>query len=259
MTDAFLDDHTTINLLRDLRGIARNLPEVVRIARRETSPPGGKFARNPNVPNSRPPMNIAALDLFNDVTIALHGWTRCLAEDAGVTPPERDDATTLAIHLARHARQIAQQTWAADAADEIRGHGRTIGRFVDPPEAKYIGPCQAEGKPQCRGLFSGDGRDRGCGTCGAEFDVYAVKAATDERKHIGYRDVNDTPMGVALTLRDLGIKVTNKKITYWANRGLIVKRGESTRGSRTYPLYNLGEVEDAFYRMGGERPDQRVE
>ena len=54
MTDTFLDDHATINLLRDLKGIARNLPEVVRIARRETSPPGGKFARNPNVPNSRP-------------------------------------------------------------------------------------------------------------------------------------------------------------------------------------------------------------
>ena len=248
MTDTFLDDQATINLLRDLKGIARNLPEVVRIARRETSPPGGKFARNPNVPSSRPPMNIAALDLFNDTTIALHGWTRCLAEDAGVTPPERDDAPTLAIHLARHTRQIAQQTWAADAADEIQSHARTVSRFVDPPEAKYMGPCQADGKPQCRGLFSGDGRDRGCGTCGAEFDVYAVKAATDERKRIGYRQENDTPMGIALKLRELGIRVTNKQITNWANRKLIVQRGAITRGAREYPLYNLGEVEDQYHK-----------
>ena len=259
MTDTFLDDHTTLNLLRDLKGIARNLPEVIRIARRETSPPGGKFARNPNVPGSRPPVHLAALDLFNDVTTTLHGWTRCLAQDAGVTPPERDDASTLAVHLARHTRQIAQQAWAHDAADEIRSHGRTIGRFVDPPEAKYIGPCQSEGKPQCRGLFSGDGRDRGCGTCGAEFDIHAVHAATEERKYVAYRDVNDTPMGIALTLRDLGVKVTNKQITYWAKRKLIVKRGESAMGGRTFPLYNLGEVEDAFYRAGGKTTGQQVE
>ena len=247
MTDTFLDDHATINLLRDLKGIARNLPEVVRIARRETSPPGGKFARNPNVPNSRPPMNLAALDLFNDVTIALHGWTRCLAEDAGVTPPERDDAATLAIHLARHTHQIAQQAWARDAADEIRSHARTIGRFVDPPEAKYIGPCQAEGKPQCRGLFTGDGRDRDCGRCGAQFDIHAVQAATDERKHVTYRDENDTPMGIALKLRTIGIKVTNKQITNWANRNYIPVKGALHVGAREYPLYNLGDVEDQYH------------
>lgn len=259
MTDTFLDDHAILNLLRDLKGIARNLPEVARIARRETSPPGGKFARNPTVPGSKPPVNLSALDLFNDVALSLHGWTRCLHEDAGVTPPERDDSPTLAIHLARHTRQIAQQTWAADAADEIQSHARTVARVVDPPEAKYIGPCQAEGKPQCRGLFSGDGRDRGCGKCGAEFDAYAVKAATEERKHVGYRDVNDTPMGVALALRDLGIKITNKKITYWASRDLIVKKGESIMGGRSYPLYNLGDVEDVFYRLGGERQSEQVE
>ena len=253
MTDTFLDDHATINLLRDLKGIARNLPEVVRIARRETSPPGGKFARNPNVPGSKPPMNLAALDLFNDVTIALHGWTRCLAEDAGTQTPDRDDATTLAIHLARHHHQIAQQTWAMDAADEIRGHARAIGRFVDPPEAKYIGPCQAEGKPQCRGLFSGDGRDRGCDRCGAEFDVYAVQAATEERKHVGYRFENDTPMGISLKLRDLGIKVSNKKISMWAHRNLIAEKGSVVLGGRECKLYNLGDVEDVARRLGHQQ------
>lgn len=254
MTDTFLDDHAILNLLRDLKGIARNLPEVARIARRETSPPGGKFARNPNVPGSKPPVNLSALDLFNDVALSLHGWTRCLAEDAGTDTPTSSDASTLAIHLARHTRQIAQQTWAADAADEIQSHARTVARVVDPPEAKYIGPCQAEGKPQCRGLFSGDGRDRGCGKCGAEFDAYAVKAATEERKHVGYREENDTPMGIALKLRTLGIKVTNKQITNWANRKRIVARGVITMGAREYPLYNLGEVEDQYHQS--RRNDQ---
>lgn len=259
MTDTFLDDQTTIDLLRDLKSIARNLPEVARIARRETSPPGGKFARNPNVAGSKPPVNLSALDLFNDTTNTLHGWARCLADDAGIKTPVNRDAPTLALHLSRHTHEIAQQTWADDAVGEIRTHARTIARYVDPPEAKYIGPCQAEGKPQCRGLFSGDGRDRGCGTCGTEFDVHAVKAATDERKHVGYRDLNDTPMGIALTLRDLGIKVTNKKITYWASKELIAKKGESIMGSRTYPLYNLGDVEDTFYRTGGKRAAEQVE
>lgn len=247
MNDTFLDKQTAINLLRDLRSIARSLPEVARIAHRETSPPGGKFARNPNVPGSRPPVHLAALDLFNDTTTILQGWSRCLAEAAGISAPVDRDAATLALHLSRHTHVIAQQSWAGDVVDEIRDQARAIGQFVDPPEAKYIGPCQAEGKPQCRGLFTGDGRDRGCDRCGAEFDVYAVKAATDERKRIGYREENDTPMGIALKLRELGIKLTNKQITNWANRKLIVKRGVIQMGSREYPLYNIGEVEDQFY------------
>lgn len=249
MTETFLDKQTAINLLRDLRSIARSLPEVARIAHRETSPPGGKFARNPNVPGSRPPVHLAALDLFNDTTTILQGWSRCLAEDAGISAPVDRDAPTLALHLSRHTHVIAQQSWAGDVVDEIRAQARTIGRFVDPPEATYVGPCQADGKPQCRGIFTGDGRDRGCGTCGAEFDAYAVRAATDERKHAGYRVLNDTPMGIALTLRELDIKVTNKQITYWARKKLIEQRGEVVAGGRRYPLYNLGDVEDAFHRM----------
>lgn len=138
MTDSFLDDHATLILGRQLRDIAKHLPQALAIARREVSPPGGRTARNPNVPGSRPPMNLGALDTHNDLTITLQGWTRCLLDDAHVHLPTEVDAPSLARHLARHAHQIAQQQWAADMADEIGDHHRQLRGLTDPDEPESI-------------------------------------------------------------------------------------------------------------------------
>ena len=131
--------------------------------------------------------------------------------------------------------------------------------MVDPPDAKYLGPCQAAGKPQCRGLFSGDGRDGFCDRCECSFDVTAVREATRERMESSIREQNGTPMELSQLLRQAGIKVTNKQITYWANRKWLTERGTITDGPRRARLYNLGEVEQVYYRMGGKRPARGVE
>lgn len=259
MTDTFLDDHDTDRLAKHLREIATGLPELLRIARREVSPPGGKAANNPNGYSSRPPVNVGALDAANDVTLILFGWTRCLADDTNVEIPTELDGASLARHLRQHVDRIAQRQWAPDMAGEIHDQWRRVKRMTEPPVANYIGPCQAAGKPQCRGLFTGDNRIDHCAKCGADFDLAAVQAATNERMFHGVRSTNGTPMELAQQLREAGLKVTNKQITYWARKKLIAKRGEVAVGERTFPLYNLGEVEDAFYRMGGKRPARAIE
>lgn len=144
MTDTFLDDHETTMLTRELRDIANWLPELARIARRETSPPGGRAIRNPNVPGSRPPLNLAALYLADDIATTLWVWCLMLANDTNldVDVPARHPADC-ARHLAMHADRIAQQLWARTCYNRVRGAGdidnRTpsmhhqVRRLVDPP------------------------------------------------------------------------------------------------------------------------------
>lgn len=117
----FLDDYEVTMLTRDLRDIARWLPELARIARRETSPPGGRAARNPLVPGSRPPVNLAALHLADEVATELWGWCRLLRADAGLELPARSPADC-ARHLALHADRIGQLWWGRSCHDRVRGN-----------------------------------------------------------------------------------------------------------------------------------------
>lgn len=149
MTDTFLSDHETIVLTRDLRDIAAWLPELSRIARRETSPPGGRMARNPQVPGSRPPLNLAALYLAEDTATTLWVWSMTLHADTGLELPAQHPADC-ARFLALHADRIAQQPWAATCFTRVRGGKNYMGekvpslwrqvrQLVDPP-----GPSTAE-------------------------------------------------------------------------------------------------------------------
>lgn len=253
MTDTFLDQNTTINLARDLRTIHTLLPEVLRIAHRESSPPGGRAARRPTVPSSTPPLNLGALHVHDDIAVILAGWSRNLADDAGITPPPDADPAHLAQHLERNTHEISQQAWAADCVAEVRRCRNQVKFMVDPPDAKYLGPCQAVGKPQCRGLFSGDGRDGFCERCECSFDVDAVREATRERMESSIREQNGTPMELSQLLRQAGIKVSNKQINAWASRKLISSRGVANVNGKTCTLYNLGEVELVAKRMEATR------
>lgn len=202
MTETFLDDHTTLQFIRDARTIARFLPHVLAIARREVSPPGGRLVRNPNVPSSTPPVRIGALETNTDIVAILASWTRNLADDAGVVPPANTDGPTLALHLTRHSHTIALQAWAADCADEIRSCAKRLRYAVEPPEAEYIGPCQSAGAAQCRGIFTGDGRDGDCRTCGAQFDAWALKATVQDRIDQGLQDRLFTAREIVQIARD---------------------------------------------------------
>lgn len=116
----FLDDYEVTLLTRDLRDIARWLPELTRIARRETSPPGGRAARNPVVPGSRPPLNIAALHLADGMATTLWGWCVSLAAETDVGLPARHPADC-ARHLALHADRIAMLRWGRACIRRVRG------------------------------------------------------------------------------------------------------------------------------------------
>ena len=251
MTDTFLDDQTTANLRDDLRSIAANVGELAAIKNGLTSPPGGKAARNPRGYYSREPGNLAAMEKHIRLGVVLMRWVGHLNRDAGIEFPPSTDIGSLAIHLQRHVHELAQQTWSPEAAQQIRAAEVRMYRAVHPPEAKYIGPCQAEGKPQCRGLFDTDGRINSCDTCGAEFDIEDVRAETRYKIRQGYRDTNGTPQEIADALNDLdyrkkGKRITNKNITYWASKPgtLLEKRGEVTKAGRVQPLYNIGDAQD---------------
>lgn len=150
MTDTFLDDHETVMLTRELRDIARWIPELARIAYKETSPPEGKAARNPNVPASRPPLNLSALHMADDIADTLWVWCMNLTNDTGIDLPAQHPSDC-ANHLALHADRIAHQPWARTCYNRVRGKHdpdptkhipsmhQQVRRMVDPP-----GPSTAE-------------------------------------------------------------------------------------------------------------------
>ncbi|KAA0916451.1 hypothetical protein [Dietzia sp. ANT_WB102] len=138
MTDTFLDQHTTRTLTSDLTIIATSSTELLRIARREVSPPGGRAARNPRTPGSRPPLNLGALSVANEVHDCLAGWARNLKADTNIPMPAHMDDTGLALHLKYHAHRIAQQPWAEDCASEINGWATTILAITTPPPEKKL-------------------------------------------------------------------------------------------------------------------------
>lgn len=136
--DTFLDRHRTRTLATDCKIIADLSSELLRIARRETSPPGGRAARNPRVPASRPPVNIGALSIAEEVHACLAGWADNLRDSASVQMPADRDDRSLALHLAVHAHRIAQQEWATDCADEIGTWATTILAVTTPPPARRL-------------------------------------------------------------------------------------------------------------------------
>lgn len=254
MTDTFLDDQQIAYLADDLRSIAANIGDLAAIKNGLTSPPGGKAARNPRGYYSREPGNLAAMEKHIKAGIVLMRYAGYLNRDAGISFPPSTDIGSLAVHLQRHIHELSQQTWASEAAQQIRNIEVRIYRTVHPPEAKYIGPCQAEGKPQCRGLFDTDGRVNGCETCGAEFDLEDVRLETQFKIRQGYRDTNGTPQEVATALNDLGYRkkgkrITNKNITYWARSERLRQRGEVFKNGKQQPLFNIGETQDAADQM----------
>lgn len=138
MTDTFLDEQQARNLHQDLTTIATNTGELLRIARRETSPPGGRAARNPQVPGSRPPLNLGVLSVSHEMHNCLAGWAQCLKDDTGIELPTIPDEKGLAQHLRYHHHRVAQQPWAADAAGEIGHWANVLHSVTAPPTEKRL-------------------------------------------------------------------------------------------------------------------------
>ncbi|MGN0100745.1 MAG: hypothetical protein ACI39C_07380 [Dietzia sp.] len=138
MTETFLDRHQVRTFATDCKIIADSSAELLRIARLETSPPGGRSARNPRVPDSRPPLNLNALSASLEMHTCLVLWAANLRDNTDVDMPEHDDDRSLALHLGVHAHRIAQQSWAQDCADEIGTWAATILGLTTPPPARRL-------------------------------------------------------------------------------------------------------------------------
>lgn len=138
MTETFLERQQVRTLATDFKIIADSSAELLRIARRETSPPGGRAARNPRVPESRPPVNLSALSAAGEIHSCLFGWARYLRDNTGVALPAQTDDRSLALHLRAHAHRVAQQSWAEDCADEIGTWAATILGLTTPPPSRRL-------------------------------------------------------------------------------------------------------------------------
>lgn len=132
MTDTFLDDQQVHDLTTALTLIADQSAELLRIARRETTPPGGTIEQKRRAFSSQPPLRLGALSVSHELHTCLTGWTRCLLDDALVEYPADLDDRGVAHHLRRHVHRIAQQPWAADCAEEI-GHWAEVVRSATIP------------------------------------------------------------------------------------------------------------------------------
>lgn len=216
MVQDFLDDYEVTMLTRDLRDIARWLPELARIARRETSPPGGRAARNPQVPGSRPPVNLAALHLADEVSTTLWVWCMSLREDTGLELPARSPADC-ARHLALHADRIGLLRWGRSCHNRVRGHHdpdrgvkvsslwRQVRSMVEPP-----GPSTAE--------------DRG-------LSDLEVKAHSDE----AFGNAGDM---VVVHFAVTGKQLSESTIRSWRRKGKLPER----HGPGSEPWYWYPEV-----------------
>lgn len=138
MTDTFLDDHDEKILKGDLNIIAASSADLLRIARREVSPPGGRAHRNPNGYESRPPLNTSALSVSEEMRSCLTEWAVNLRDDLHIRLPHMCDDKGLAIHLRHHAHRIAQRPWADDCAREIAHWARIIQTMTTPPPPKLL-------------------------------------------------------------------------------------------------------------------------
>lgn len=138
MTETFLERQQVRTFATDCKIIADSAAELLRIARRETSPPGGRAARNPRVPESRPPLNLGALSVADEIHSCLIGWARNLRDNAGVELPASRDDRSLALHLRVHAHRVAQQSWAEDCADEIGTWAATILVLTAPQPSRRL-------------------------------------------------------------------------------------------------------------------------
>ena len=127
MTDTFLDDHETLTLTRDLRYIARYRPEIGRIAHRETSPPGGRDARNPNGYGSRPPGHLGAIHLCADLDTTMWSWCRLLRHELGITCPDPQIPTVDGRDIACRRGGVGARACAPPVYSRCRARASTDG------------------------------------------------------------------------------------------------------------------------------------
>jgi hypothetical protein len=193
------------------------------------------------------PYDTKASAAFTALNTAIHGWTRILAEEAGVPLPPPHSYVT--VWLSRRADDIRMREWAEEMAHDIDRAVREGWHSIDRPEERYYaGPCHNEVNdpaglylcPQILWAKLTAAHVR-CRSCKAEYDAHERRAWLLSAAS----DVEETASVVASALTVMTrTRVTASTIRTWASRGILHARG--VRGDAK--LYRVQDVIDAMNR-----------
>lgn len=107
--------------LRICRGHAKALPDrILTLAQLHTElaanlcNPGGHGEKVSGTADVGLKLNTTVADLRHAIKNELAGWCRIVCEDRDVSPPDSDDATSLARFLVTHCVWISTQPWVED-------------------------------------------------------------------------------------------------------------------------------------------------
>lgn len=112
---------------------------------------------------------------------------------------------------------------AAAYTDITDAYKRALSVCDRPAVAEFVGPCQADGDPQCGGLYCRkDITSFDCHTCGIAIDVPSVRAAVEETMR--GRLFTKAELRTALVMYTKA-PVSRQRIDNWIRRGRLVEQG----------------------------------
>lgn len=219
---------------------------LTRSARTTSGRVGGRSAGTPL------PWHEGAGDAVRRLKSALGTWASRLHLMYARAYPDSTDPTgffvpppdfigtldSLAAWLLRHPDWIRRHPDAADLHADITSAVDDAWRVIDrAPDRWFAGPCSVE---NCPGFVFGDpeAEDGSCTLCGATYNMVTRRAFLLEaaRRYVLTAAELSRAMPVLL-----GITVSRKTITTWANRGELPVADHDDR--RGWPLYRMGDVE----------------
>ncbi|MCM6778053.1 hypothetical protein NDR87_30840 [Nocardia sp. CDC159] len=247
-TDMFLCWHCCRTLRDRLETAAWLATELdVTLARQDRmGGPGNMARRGAEMPL---PLHLAASEagwvLRNTVT----AWARDVCETRDIEYPDAAGTADVARWLARNAVSIALSEGAGQAFEEIDAAVKSAQRVIDrPPGRLYVGPCGAESDgAQCHAdIYVRMGSEEArCPVCGT---AHSVEQRREELR-AQVRELLGTAAELARLLPwIMGAPITRKRITYYANKGMI-----SRREHRGETVFQIGEVIDAHIQCEGRR------
>ena len=181
--------------------------------------------RAPSRSGDRPlELNAAASDIAGESLGTLRAWAEHICAHSTVAWPGEQRIAGWARFLDRHLVDLAKTEQAGQAVDEISDVHKRIMRIIDRPEApEFVGPCQADGQPQCGGIYCPRGAvEHYCRTCDKDIDIPTVRAATEYA--MGAKLFTKADLRVAI-LRFTDRPPSRHVIDGWIRRGRLADHG----------------------------------
>jgi hypothetical protein len=172
-----------------------------------------------HVPESGPPLDMAAMEARDALVTELSGWVRVLTDsrpdDVWTWPA--DTARGMALWLAGAMGTIRQREWAADMLHGVTSAAAGAAAVIDrKPERVPAGTCETCGTQ----LLAELGADEVRCQCG----MLAVALAARRRDRAAAADVLGSAGEISGALARIGITLPRGTITSWASRGRLIPR-----------------------------------